>query len=70
MKLNRKILLVSLLYFAEGFPFGLIEQTLPVYFRIQGMSLVDLGLLSLVSIPYALKFLWAPAVDFIGKRRH
>lgn len=70
MKLNRKILLVSLLYFAEGFPFGLIEQTLPVYFRIEGMSLVDLGLLSLVSIPYALKFLWAPAVDFVGKRRH
>ncbi len=70
MKLNRKILLVSLLYFAEGFPFGIIEQTFPVYFRIQGMSLVDLGLLSLVGIPYALKFLWAPAVDFVGARRH
>ncbi len=70
MKLNRKILLVSLLYFAEGFPFGIIEQTFPVYFRIQGMTLMDLGLLSLVSIPYALKFLWAPAVDFVGKRRH
>lgn len=69
MKLNRKLLLVSLLYFAEGFPFGIIEQTLPVYFRIHGMSLVDLGLLSLLTIPYALKFLWAPAVDFLGSRR-
>ncbi len=69
VKLNRKLLLVSLLYFAEGFPFGVIEQTLPVYFRLHGMSLVDLGLLSLLTLPYALKFLWAPAVDFLGSRR-
>lgn len=70
MKLNRKLLLVSLLYFAEGFPFGIIEQVIPIYFRIHGMSLVNLGLLSLLSLPYALKFLWAPAVDFLGHRRH
>ena len=70
MKLNRKLILVSMLYFAEGLPFGIIEQTFPVYFRIKGMSLVDMGLLSLVGIPYALKFLWAPAIDFVGARRH
>jgi PAT family beta-lactamase induction signal transducer AmpG len=69
VKLDRKLLLVSLLYFAEGFPFGIIEQTLPIYFRLHGMSLVDLGLLSLLSLPYAVKFLWAPAVDFLGHRR-
>jgi len=57
------------LYFAEGFPFGILEQTLPVYFRIHGMSLVHVGLLSLLSLPYALKFIWAPAIDFLGKRR-
>jgi len=66
--LNRKLLLISFLYFAEGFPFGIIEQTLPIYFRIHGMSLVYLGLLSLLSLPYALKFLWAPAIDFLGTR--
>ncbi len=70
LKLNQKLFVVSLLYFAEGFPFGIIEQTLPIYFRIHGMSLANLGLLSLVSLPYALKFIWAPAVDFIGARRH
>jgi PAT family beta-lactamase induction signal transducer AmpG len=69
VKTNRKLLIVSLLYFAEGFPFGIIEQTLPVYFRMHGMSLVHVGLISLLSLPYALKFLWAPAVDFLGKRR-
>ncbi|MEW6533662.1 MAG: MFS transporter [Thermodesulfobacteriota bacterium] len=70
MSLNRKLIIVSILYFAEGFPFGILEQTLPVYFRIHGMSLFDIGLLTLVSLPYALKFLWAPAVDFLGTRRH
>jgi PAT family beta-lactamase induction signal transducer AmpG len=69
LKLNKKLILVSLLYFAEGFPFGIIEQSFPVYFRLHGMSLAHLGLLSLISLPYALKFLWAPAVDFIGMRR-
>jgi PAT family beta-lactamase induction signal transducer AmpG len=69
VKLNTKLILVSLLYFAEGFPFGLIEQTLPIYFLRHGMSLVYIGLLSFVSLPYALKFLWAPAVDFLGTRR-
>lgn len=70
MTTNRKLLIVSLLYFAEGFPFGIIRHTLPVYFAFHGMSLVDIGLLSFLSLPYALKFLWAPAVDFLGKRRH
>lgn len=69
MKRNTKLLLISLLYFAEGFPFGIIEQTLPVYFRSHGMSLVHVGLLSFLTLPYALKFLWAPAVDFLGARR-
>jgi MFS transporter, PAT family, beta-lactamase induction signal transducer AmpG len=70
VKRNKKLLLISILYFAEGFPFGIIEQTLPIYFRTNGMSLVHMGLFSLVALPYALKFLWAPAVDFFGHRRH
>ncbi|MBI5568428.1 MAG: MFS transporter [Desulfomonile tiedjei] len=70
MNLNKKLILISLLYFAEGFPFGIIADVFPIYFKIHGMSLASLGLLSLVSLPYALKFLWAPAVDFLGCRRH
>jgi PAT family beta-lactamase induction signal transducer AmpG len=67
---TKKLLIVSVLYFAEGFPYGLIEQTFPIYFRVHGMSLAPLGFLSLLSLPYALKFFWAPAVDFLGARRH
>lgn len=69
MNLNRKLIIISLIYFAEGFPYGLIEQSFSIYFRIHGMSLEALGWLTLVSLPYALKFLWAPAVDFVGTRR-
>jgi len=69
VSLNTKLILVSLLYFAEGFPFGIIERTFSVYFKQHDWSLVNLGLLSLALLPYALKPLWAPAVDFVGTRR-
>ena len=64
-----KLLWVALLYFAEGFPFGLLFDAFPVYFRIHGMSLTEIGLLSVVGLPWALKFLWAPLVDIVGSRR-
>jgi PAT family beta-lactamase induction signal transducer AmpG len=60
---------VAVLYFAEGFPFGLIKDTLPVFFRVHGVRLADIGLLTLVGLPWSLKFLWAPAVDLWGHRR-
>ena len=64
-----KLLWVALLYFAEGFPFGLLFDAFPVYFRLHGMSLTDIGLLSVVGLPWTLKFLWAPLVDVVGSRR-
>lgn len=70
MTLNRKLFFVSIVYFAQGLPFGIVDQILPVYFRLHGMSLTNVGLLSILGLPYAIKFLWAPAVDFIGSRRH
>jgi len=60
---------VAILYFAEGFPFGLIKDALPVFFRVHGVRLADIGLLTLVGLPWSLKFLWAPALDLWGKRR-
>src|SRR5438128_6872628 len=42
---------------------------IPVYLRLQGVSLADIGLLGLVGLPWTLKFLWAPAVDVWGHRR-
>lgn len=66
---RQKLLWVAVLYFAEGFPFGLVMDAIPVYLRLQGVSLADIGLLSLIGLPWTLKVLWAPAVDVWGSRR-
>ncbi|MBI4773033.1 MAG: MFS transporter [Deltaproteobacteria bacterium] len=65
-----KLVLVGVLYFAEGFPFGTVMDILPVYFRFSGVSLKDIGLLSLATLPWSLKFLWAPLVDYWGRVRN
>jgi len=69
MTTRHKLFWVSVLYFGEGFPYGVIMDTVPVYLRLQGVSLADIGLLGLVGLPWTLKFLWAPAVDLWGRRR-
>src|SRR6058998_3563384 len=68
MSTRQKLVWVAALYFAEGFPFGLVMDAIPVYLRLQGVSLADIGLLGLVGLPWTLKFLWAPAVDVWGHR--
>lgn len=40
-----------------------------MYLRSTGASLAQIGLLSTLALPWALKFLWAPAVDRLGTRR-
>src|SRR5206468_11748415 len=68
MSTRQKLVWVAALYFAEGFPFGVVMDAIPVYLRLQGVSLVDIGLLGLVGLPWTLKFLWAPAVASWGHR--
>jgi len=60
---------VVLLYFAEGFPYGVYLEVWSVYFRAHGVSLKAIGLLSLLGLPWTLKPLWAPLVDRFGDRR-
>jgi len=67
--LGIKLAWVAGLYVASGLPFGLLTELLPVYFRTRGVSLADIGLLSLASLPYTFKFLWAPLVDHLGTRK-
>jgi PAT family beta-lactamase induction signal transducer AmpG len=69
VKTSTKLFWVAILYFAEGFPFGIVNDALPVFFRTHGVRLADIGLLSLVGLPWTLKFLWAPLVDLWGRRR-
>jgi PAT family beta-lactamase induction signal transducer AmpG len=60
---------IAALAFASGFPFGLINETVPIYLRTHGASLVDIGSLAKLSLPWSLKWLWAPLVDRYGTRR-
>lgn len=63
------ITLLGGLYIAEGIPVGFFGQALPVLMRKQGWSLTQIGLSSLLILPWALKFLWAPLVDRHGSSR-
>ncbi len=68
---KRKVLFwISVLYFAEGLPFGIAYDVWPVFFRVHGVSLREIGLMSLLSLPWTWKLLWAPLVDRWGSRQH
>jgi PAT family beta-lactamase induction signal transducer AmpG len=69
MPLRRKLFWVAVLYFAEGLPFGVVKDVVPVYFKVSGVSLTDIGLASLLGLPWTLKVFWSPLVDRFGERR-
>lgn len=57
---------VIVLYLASGLPFGIIEKLVPIWLKTKGVSLGDIGLASLLGLPWVLKPLWAPLVDRSG----
>ena len=61
--------IAAVLYFSEGFPFGIVNDLVPVYLRIEHIELKTIGLASGVSIAWTLKFLWSPLVDAFGTYR-
>ena len=61
---------IAALAFASGFPFGLVNEALPVYLRSRGADLVDVGLVAAATFPWTFKFLWAPILDRTGTRKH
>jgi PAT family beta-lactamase induction signal transducer AmpG len=63
-----KFLVVGVLYFAEGVPYGLINITLSVYLRLQGVPLEQIGIISLLGLAWSFKVLWGPLVDRFGTR--
>jgi len=66
---SQTLVLLASLYLAQGLPYGFFTQALPVLMREQGASLKSISATSLLFLPWALKFLWAPLVDGIGTRR-
>lgn len=64
-----KLGLLACLYLAQGLPYGFFTQALPVMMREEGHSLTEISLTSLLALPWALKFVWAPVVDTYGSPR-
>lgn len=63
-----KLSLFACLYFAQGLPYGFFTLALPVYLREAKASLTEIGGATLLTLPWALKFLWAPLADRHGFR--
>jgi MFS transporter, PAT family, beta-lactamase induction signal transducer AmpG len=67
--LRARLTWIAALAFASGFPFGLINETVPIYLRTHGVSRIEIGQLSRLSLPWSLKWLWAPLLDRHGTRK-
>jgi PAT family beta-lactamase induction signal transducer AmpG len=63
-----KMLVVFVLYFAEGVPFGFVYTTLSFYLRSRGVPLEQIGILGLLGLAWSLKVLWSPLADRFGSR--
>jgi len=58
-----RMLAMLFLGFSSGLPFYLVLQTLTIWMREAGVARTLIGMLAWGTIPYSLKFLWAPIVD-------
>lgn len=61
--------LAAILYFSEGFPFGMANEAVNLYLSALHIPLGTIGLAGSVGLIWTLKFLWAPLVDTIGTYR-
>jgi len=68
------MLLVLLMGFSSGLPLALTASTLQAWMKKSGVDISVIGIFSVVGLPYAYKFLWAPFMDHyvppvFGRRR-
>jgi len=71
---SRKMAALLSLGFASGLPYALTDDAFRAWLTNAKFDLSTIGWLGLVSLPYSLKFLWAPMIDrfvppFLGRRR-
>jgi PAT family beta-lactamase induction signal transducer AmpG len=69
-----KMAVLLFLGFSSGLPFYLTSKTLQAWMTTAKVDLATIGFFSLVTLPYSLKFVWAPLMDryvppFLGRRR-
>ena len=69
-----RLAVVAILGFASGLPLALTGQAMQAWLSTSGVDIATIGFLSIVSLPYTFKFLWAPLMDrfelpWLGRRR-
>ncbi len=62
---QRKIILFLFLGLSCAIPIGLLGGALSTWAFETGIDLKTIGCFSLILIPFSLKFLWAPIIDFV-----
>ena len=64
------LVLASILYFSEGFPYGFVTELAPIYLRVMHVPLAEItSMLSLVGFAWSAKFLWSPLIELGTYRR-
>jgi MFS transporter, PAT family, beta-lactamase induction signal transducer AmpG len=71
---NRRMLVALVMGFSCGLPLLLTLSVLQAWMKEAGVDLTTIGLMSLVGLPYTLKFFWSPVFDrytlpLMGRRR-
>jgi PAT family beta-lactamase induction signal transducer AmpG len=61
--LDRRLFIVFVLGFAQGFPWVLHGSVLTLWMRSEGLSRSAIGYIGIVATVYALKWIWSPLVD-------
>lgn len=66
---DKRYLILALLFMARTIPSMFFLMALPVILRLEGYALEVIALMQLASVPFLLKFLWAPFLDRRGERK-
>ncbi|MBT6095081.1 MAG: AmpG family muropeptide MFS transporter [Rhodospirillaceae bacterium] len=62
---NPRVLAFLFLGFSSGLPFGVVAEPMTAWLAESGVTKTAIGLFALVSLPYSLKFIWAPLMDHL-----
>jgi len=60
---------IPTLYFAEGLPYTIVMQMSGIFFKSLGATNDFIGLMSSLSLPWTLKFMWSPLIDLYLTKR-
>jgi PAT family beta-lactamase induction signal transducer AmpG len=63
--LDRRVAAMIFLGFASGLPFGVLADPLTAWLAEAGVTKTSIALFAWLSLPFGLKFLWAPLIDHV-----